>query len=169
MATSPASIATPPKTMPANAVRGLLASPRVTRRRAMSPVTTDAIPRGTPISNQQVRSAITPRISEATPNWFCGASGRFMRANSRRRGPALDPASPYPLQLRQPWRISLGPQRRTGLAGQFSRAAEQSVQQQRSLHVAMQHVFGSEADTAEHLLAVACGGKCRLTRRGLRQ
>ena len=57
MATSPARIATTPKAMPATAVRGLFASPRVTRPRAMSPVTTAAIPKGTPISSQQVMSA----------------------------------------------------------------------------------------------------------------
>lgn len=75
MATSPTMIATAPNTMPAIAVRGLLASPRLTRRRAVSPVITAAIPKGTPISSQQVASATKPKISAATPDWFCGLSG----------------------------------------------------------------------------------------------
>ena len=75
MATSPATIATAPNTMPAIAARGLFASRRCTRRRATSPVSTAAIPRGTPTSSQQLMSAVTPKITEATPTWFRGASG----------------------------------------------------------------------------------------------
>ena len=62
-----------------------------------------------------------------------------------------------PLQLCQPWRKSFGPQRLSGFSGQFSCAAQQAVQDQRPLDVVVQLVLGGEADTAEHLLAVACG------------
>jgi len=75
MATRPATIAIAPNAMPAIAVRGLFASPRCTRLRAVSPVITAAIPKGTPISNQHVMSATAPRTSETTPNSFRGASG----------------------------------------------------------------------------------------------
>jgi len=81
MAASPAAIATAPNTMPAIAARGLLASPRLTRRLALSPVNTATTPSGTPISSQHVASANPPRITEATPSWFLGASGWLMLAN----------------------------------------------------------------------------------------
>jgi uncharacterized damage-inducible protein DinB len=83
MATSPAAIAAAPNTMPATAARGLVASPRLTRLRAISPVNSAAIPRGTPSSSQHVASASTPKISEVVPIWFRGASGWLMDANSR--------------------------------------------------------------------------------------
>jgi hypothetical protein len=53
----------------------LFATPRCTRLRAVSPVITAAMPKGTPIISQHVMSATTPRSSEATPNWFRGSSG----------------------------------------------------------------------------------------------
>ena len=58
---------------------------------------------------------------------------------------------------------------RTGLAGQLSRAAEQTVEHERALHVAMQVVLGGEADAAEHLLAVLGRGQRGLPGRRLGQ
>ena len=169
MATSPATIATAPNTMPAIAARGLVASPRLTRRRAISPVNSATTPRGTPISSQQVASANPPRITEMTPTWFRGSPGStcrrpFSGTASRRTTPGARSVTAAPAVAQIPWPATLLRPR-----GQFPRAAEQAVQDQRPLDVAMQLVFGGEADTPEHLLAVACGGQRRLAGRGFGQ
>ena len=196
MATRPATIEIAPNAMPAIAIRGLLASPRCTRLRAVSPVITAAIPNGTPISNQHVMSATAPRISETTPNSFRGASGLIASYLTCTDGLVVPPIHCLKIpichrNLGLEWRA--GRQRRAPESAprRYSSASrganplarnvapawrvssralpEQSVQDQRPLDVVVQFVFGGETDTAQHLLAVTCGRQRRLAGRGLGQ
>src|ERR1700743_1091094 len=122
--------------MPAIAARRLVASPRLPRPRAMSPVITAATPKGIPISSQQEISATKPKSTEATPSSLRGAcgslgAGLLMWADSSGGPPFVD----HPLELTQPRCRSVGPQRRSGLRGQLAGATEQPVQDQRPLDV----------------------------------
>src|SRR5262245_25277189 len=55
------------------------------------------------------------------------------------------------------------------LAAEFSRAAEQAVEDERAPDVALQAVLGREPDPAENLLAVAARSQRRVSRRRLGQ
>jgi hypothetical protein len=76
-------------------------------------------------------------------------------------------AESSPSEVGQSRCTSLGPQRRSGLSGQLACTAEQSIQDQRTLHMTMQLMLRGESDTAEHLLAVPRSGQRRLPGRGL--